>query len=195
MLLTSSPRSLAFITAAALVLSACKKEEVVDPTTTLPEATQTGQNTAGAKVNGTVWRSVQDAMWAGPAISAHYLKNVTGYSLSLYFERFAVGGNPPYNETNITLYVPNVRTLGTVVLDQTADPRLTTANPAYATFSYQKTTPSQLLITGPAYPGTLTVTRLDTVARIISGTYEFQAKEKGGPATISVTDGRFDVKY
>jgi hypothetical protein len=45
--------------------------------------------------------------------------------------------------------------------------------------------------------GQLTVTHLDSVAKIISGTFEFTAqKVRGeGPETVRLTEGRFDLQY
>ncbi|WP_139926281.1 hypothetical protein [Hymenobacter sp. DG01] len=176
-----------------LALGACKKEEA--PKAVLPEATQTGQNTAGAKVDGTVWLPVQQFLYAGAPLTARYTKSVTGYELDLYFGRFPAEENDPFSETSINFYVPDIRKPGTIQLNQQADPKFTTANPAYATFTYGKPSPDQVLITGPAAPGTLTITRLDTVARVVAGTYEFRAQALTGTGSVNVTEGRFDLKY
>ena len=51
-------------------------------------------------------------------------------------------------------------------------------------------------ITSAAQTGSVTLTRFDTVARVVSGTFEFNAENVMNPAqTISVTEGRFDIKY
>jgi len=39
------------------------------------------------------------------------------------------------------------------------------------------------------------VTRLDTIARVVSGTFAFEAREAIGGATVRVTEGRFDCTF
>jgi hypothetical protein len=56
------------------------------------------------------------------------------------------------------------------------------------------------LITGGCYmtssmhTGKVQFTRIDTINRIVSGTFEFSAIDKNTGKTIKVTDGRFDIK-
>lgn len=176
-----------------LALAACKDDDV--PAPGLPEATQTGQNTGGAKVDGTVWLPIQQFLLAGKPLEARYAKSSTGNELNLYFGRFPIEQDDPFNETSINLHVPDIRTAGTVLFNQPADPRLTTSNPAYATFTYGKPSPDQVLITGPTATGKLVVTRLDTIARVVAGTYEFRAQALSGTGSVNVTEGRFDLKY
>jgi hypothetical protein len=49
--------------------------------------------------------------------------------------------------------------------------------------------------TDTAHPGTVTLTRIDTVARIAAGTFEFTAFDYRTDKTVQVTQGRFDVKF
>jgi hypothetical protein len=42
--------------------------------------------------------------------------------------------------------------------------------------------------------GELTITHLDTINLIVSGTFQFKAVSKGGD-TVRITNGRFDVHY
>ncbi len=48
--------------------------------------------------------------------------------------------------------------------------------------------------TDAAHPGTVTLTRIDTVAKIASGTFQFTALDYQSGKTVTVTDGRFDVR-
>lgn len=51
-------------------------------------------------------------------------------------------------------------------------------------------------ITTKRYPATLIITRVDTVARVVSGTFEgsvYDVSNKVGP--LAITQGRFDVQY
>jgi hypothetical protein len=51
-------------------------------------------------------------------------------------------------------------------------------------------------ITTKHFPGTVTITRFDTLARVVSGTFEgsiYDVSNKVGP--LLITQGRFDVNY
>lgn len=184
------------LTAAALfsllALGACKKK-LVYPTLILPEATQVGNNTGGAKIDGQVWLPAT-TLFVGAPTRVMYHRGSTGYQLTVSLSRATDPESAPLNDTSIRIYVPDIRSAGTVALNQQSNPSLVNT-PAHATFTYAKPSPDQVLITGPDAPGQLTVTRLDTVARVISGTFEFRAREIRGSATVQVTEGRFDLKY
>ena len=50
--------------------------------------------------------------------------------------------------------------------------------------------------TDSTHTGTLVITKLDTINRLISGTFNFTALQDGGTAVINVTDGQFtDLEY
>jgi hypothetical protein len=50
-------------------------------------------------------------------------------------------------------------------------------------------------ITNSTHTGSVTITKLDTVNNIVSGTFEFDAASTDDSAEpINVTDGRFDLK-
>lgn len=177
----------------AAIAAGCKKEELVDPK--LPDATESGLNTAGCKVDGKNWTAYQASIFAPPATSALWRKVIEGrFALSITMDK-----NDDYNEvhskTSISLYVPDIRSTGTFELNQRANPSLANTNPAYASFSFNKPAPPQLHLTGPSAPGKLIVTRFDTVARVVAGTFEFSAVERSNTATVQVTEGRFDLKF
>ena len=49
----------------------------------------------------------------------------------------------------------------------------------------------------PMYPinGSLTITKYNTVTNQFAGTYHFEASPLNGAETVSITNGKFDVKY
>ncbi|MDU0371988.1 lipoprotein [Hymenobacter endophyticus] len=176
-------------------LTGCMKEAAL-PTPQLPAATQTGQQTAGCRVDGQLWVPAGGGLFAPNPISVTLRRDGTRRHLSVLLDRNpATDDGLPNPNTLIQLYVPNVSGPGVFALDQPADPRLTNSNPAYAAFWYTAPSPDQLLITGPTATGQLTITRLDTVARVVAGTFQFRSREQAGPATVHVTDGRFDLTY
>jgi hypothetical protein len=176
-----------------LALGACKKEEVY-PELILPGATQAGANTAGAKIDGKVWVP-ETSLFVGSPISASYQKEGSRYTLRLGFSRVPATETAPFNETSIRFLVPDVRATGRIELNRVAQPTTPSISAPYGTFKYAKPFPGREFITGPDASGYLTITRLDTVARIVAGTFEFQARETNGGATITVSEGRFDVTF
>ena len=179
-----------------LALAGCSSKETPAPAAQLPAATQTGQNKAGCKVGGQVWLPAGGGLFAPNPLSVSLRRSVTGLQLSVLLDRDPLTDDgQPNARTQIMLYVPNVTRPGIIELNQYADPRLTTSNPAYAAFTYTAPTPDKVLLTGPATPGQLVITRLDTVSRIVAGTVQFRAQEQAGPATVDVTEGRFDLTY
>lgn len=191
MFLTRSLPAAALFT--LLALGACKKKEV-QPELRLPEATQVGANTAGAKVDGKVWVP-ETTLFVGSASSATYQREGSRRTLRLSFNRVPATDSAPFNETSFRFIVADVRTTGRIDLNQVAQPTFPSLTPPFATFKYAKPFPGREFFTGPDATGHLTITRLDTVARVVAGTFEFQARETTGTGTVSVTDGRFDMKF
>lgn len=180
---------------ALLLTAACTKE--TDPQPQLPAATQTGQNTAGCRVDGRVWLPAGDFLVSGAPVRAVYQRVGGAYQLTILLERLPDEAGDPFGQTAIRLSAPNAPSPGTFALNQLVDPRLGAGNPPHAAFIYAKPSPDQQLLTGPQAEGRLVITRLDTVARVVAGTFEFTGREQagGGGASVQVTEGRFDVRF
>lgn len=176
-----------------LLTTACTKE--TDPQPQLPAATQTGQNTAGCRVNGRVWLPAGDFLVSGAPVRAVYQRVGPTYQLTILLERLTDEAGDPLGQTAIRLSAPDVPAPATFTLNQPADPRLGPGNPPYAAFTYAKPSPDQQLLTGPQTEGRLVITRLDTVARVVAGTFEFTGREQPAGASVQVTEGRFDVRF
>ena len=57
-------------------------------------------------------------------------------------------------------------------------------------------TPENEWVTNDQYTGTVNITKIDTVNKFVSGTFQFTAINLyNAPQPLSVTEGRFDVKY
>ena len=85
-------RPAVLLVTALLGLTQCIMREGSDPQETLPDATQTGQNTAGCRVDGLPWRAVQTSMFAGKPVRANWGPNpLGGRQLSLYLGKFGLG--------------------------------------------------------------------------------------------------------
>ncbi|GAA4393059.1 hypothetical protein [Hymenobacter koreensis] len=171
-----------------LLCAGCKKEKT--PLETLPPATQTGQNRAGCLIDGQAWQPAYvSSTSSGNPFFVSWRRRPSGYALTLTMMRITNSQN-----MRLVFWVPNIRRAGTFALDQTADPRITSANPPYGQFIDYEPFPGRDYLTGPAAAGTLTITRFDTVARIVSGTFELTPQTDDGQ-TVRLTDGRFDVTF
>lgn len=187
--------------AALLGLSQCTNETYY-PADKLPDATQTGENTAGCLVDGQPWAARIE--WGIGVVSTPPAGVVNGHTLtkgehwlSIHFSKALDAADQPNNETSIKIYLPQVSRVGTYVLDQPVLPdvlRTYGANgtPAYGLFTIRRPLPEQLLLTSPASTGWCTLTRFDTQSGVVSGTFEFTARNPQSGHTVHLTQGRFD---
>ncbi len=185
-----------WLLAVTLATAGCKKDDAE----ALPQATQSGANTFGCKVNGEVW------VPGGARTSSGKPKK---FSLE-YYPNDPAGWNPrligrfvltAYRENDghddaVILAIDSMTALGTYPLNTSTPPypaqtpypnhgAYLTSRPAVATY-----------VTGPAHTGSITITRLDTAAHIISGTFSFTAGPYSGTTnTVQISDGRFDINY
>ena len=164
------------------LLISCKKKEIKE----LPAATQTGANTFGLKINGENWIPQG---FAGIADSDLLKARLLGTMLVITAQNFA---STP-TETEFELKIYNVTGTGTYLMNtNTSYPGGPTS---YAYHVKRRLTPLDEWITSAAQTGSITITKLDTVAGIVSGTFQFNAENDiDATKTIAVTEGRFDIK-
>jgi len=100
------------------------------------------------------------------------------------------------NKENRTIlfFIRNLRQPGIYKLDQIAL-HLAAASPSYGYYSTSTPEPDREYMTNSAVTGQLIVSRFDSVARIIAGTFEFTARQLRDTATVRITAGRLDVHY
>lgn len=161
---------------------ACKKE-IED----LPPATQTGAKTFGAKVNGNFWIP----QGFGPFPADNLLEAIRlGPNFYIRARNFA--SSP--NETEFEIFLKDVTGTGTYQLNTTMGGRSTAAS--YGFYLKRNISPISEWLTSSTHSGTVNISLLDTTNNIMSGTFQFDAADIFGTASpISVTEGRFDVKY
>ena len=168
--------------AAALIFSSCEKN-----ISELPDATQTGAHTFGTRIDGELWGPKGFGGIGGAnLLEARFLP---GPSVMITARNFA--SSP--NETEMEIFLKNVTAPGVYHLN--TDVTLPTQVASYAYYVKRSVTPTNEWQTSSQYTGTVNVTRIDTAARIISGTFQFRASNPGYTPfqVINVTDGRFDV--
>jgi len=166
-----------------LSLTACNKE-----VSELPEATQTGANTFGAKVDGVMW--VPQGF--GPFPSNNLLQVRYNTSTSVLIINARNFASSP-KETEFEILLVGVHGPGTYVLNSKITSFPTDLN--YGYFIKRKIIPLDEWVTSPVQTGSVTITKLDTVNLIVSGTFSFSAECMNGTAApLQVTEGRFDLK-
>ena len=166
------------------LLFSCKKE-----VSELPPATQTGANTFGAKLNGEFW--VPQGF--GPFSADNLLEARRLPSGEIYINARNFSKSPV--ETEFELFLIGVTGPGTYLLNTDLNSYPTT-NGNYGYYVDRNITPRNEWLTSSQYSGSVTITKLDTVARFVSGTFQFNAINLyNAPQAISVTEGRFDVKF
>lgn len=176
--------------ALALFTTACKKEKT--ELEKLPAATQTGTGAGAFLLDGKAW--LPDGGGGligggGNGFKAKWSRTTVGRALELTFTRAS-------DKTGLNLFVPNIRKEGLFQLSQPASPTLGDRNPPYGLYYMAKSlTVPRIFLTGPSTTGTLIVTRFDTVARVVSGTFDLTVKEETGPETHQLTHGRFDYTF
>ena len=177
-------KNILVVLASLLILSGCKKS--IDE---LPEATQSGANTFGLKLNGQFWVPQTFAGINAPILKAQ-LTGPNVNDLLITAQNFA---SEPL-ESQFNIYIKNVTGPGTYQLNQNTG-FYPNVSASYAYYVRRKINPLNEWITDAQHTGTVTITKWDLENDIISGTFEFRAGSMDNSEDpITVTEGRFDVK-
>lgn len=175
--------------AAVLLLVACKKE-TADPDGLVP-ATQEGKNTGDFLLNGVPWGPKASITSTGNPVGARWDKIRGGREVTLIFVRY--GQN---DEVIANVRLPYITQPGIFTLADVVNPFIVAGSgKAYMSYAIFHPSPARRYLTGPTYLGRVEVTRYDTVARVVSGTFEAKLREYQGPDSVSITKGRFDCKF
>ncbi len=162
--------------------TSCKKE-----IKSLPDLTQSGANTFGAKINGENWGPLSAGIVpTAPILEARFSADSSVFINARNFSRSPV-------ETEMEIYLKNLTGPGSYQLNQN-----TGVYPghsySYAYYLKRKISITDDWITSSSATGQVQVTKIDWVNKIISGSFQFTAKATYSSAPITVTEGRFDVK-
>ncbi|RTQ48497.1 hypothetical protein EJV47_16125 [Hymenobacter gummosus] len=168
-----------------LLAAGCKKEPKTE-VEKLPRATQEGKNTAGFLLDGRAWLpSASDLTASGPVGARR-----EGRSLTVYMVR----NGSSSERVTVNLFLPEIFIAGAFLLNRTPNISLG-YRPAHGLFSQYAAFPNGYYFTGPDAVGELVVTRFDTVARVVSGTFEMRVREPNTGQTRQLTQGRFDARF
>jgi hypothetical protein len=164
---------------ACLLLSACEREapQPADPIDLLPPATQTGENTLGFLLDGEPW--TPNRLFQGD-----YRKSDGRFNIHTRNEKYDEDGDPIGSTFSIG-------SINTQLFDE--------GN--YQITEYGNLSAGIYFLVGCYYvsfsdePGMLDISRLDTLERIISGTFQCRVISEDCSDTLSITGGRFDVSF
>ncbi|WP_017734113.1 hypothetical protein [Nafulsella turpanensis] len=159
-----------------LCLFSCKKGEEV-----LPDATQSGENTFGAYVNGELWVPKGRPSTFEPNFSLTFDPGYHGGTLQI--QAYRVQDNDQTKFEYIQISAIEIESEGLYYLDNTQKGSVIFEGDCYFQGSEE----------GVSQEGNLEITRLDLEVGIIAGKFEFTLA-KAGCDTIRVTDGRFDYQ-
>jgi hypothetical protein len=175
-----------------LGLCACKKDEGMDPNG-LPKATQEGKNTAGFLLNGQPWLPKGSPTSPNPfGVSWSKFLYQGGRRLQIVCGRY----NSRDDYTAINLLFPDVRKPGTFELNQSINPVVISGpQPPHAVYSIYEPGPDRRFYSGARARGQVIISRFDTLARVVSGTFHAQVIEDGGNEVLDLTQGRFDITF
>lgn len=173
-----------FLTAclSIFLFASCNKE-----VEELPPATQTGANTFGASVDGTLW--VPKAFGPINANSITEVRVLGGQDYIIHARNFATSPT----ETEFEFFLKGVTAQGTYVLNTNVSYPSSAAS--YGYYIKRRLTPLNQWITSATNTGSVTITKVDLVTRIIAGTFQFTAADIADASNqITVSEGRFDLK-
>ena len=160
----------------------CRKDKP-DVQNELPPVTQSGQNIFACHINGDSWISDKGLSNMGGAISSDSFDVVgTRQYSDGHLEKLLIRLYGSYNPS-ITTYSLNNTTTSYAIYNRTSAKSCFSISGGYGDVIVRK-------VTG----GTVTITKRDTINRIISGTFSFYVPTDFCD-TLKVTDGRFDIKY
>ena len=183
-----------------LSMGKCQKKEEPEPVLTLPPITQSGANTFGFVVDGRVWITYGHVCYYGLGGCASnelladydYRSSRRGFYVNtrldtpkrnetFYLELDSLVRVGKYPTTTYVVPSPTRRAIRSFGLTLNAGDRV------------NETSYGSFLKSGKA---AITITKFDTVQRIIAGTFEGTLRQNNDSTKlVHITDGRFDVKY
>lgn len=163
----------------AFTLSCCNNDDdkPQNPIDQLPPATQTGANTFGCLINGEPFvvsnTSNQTAIYQGGGLLIGGQKSIDNNfsQVSIFISETSIGEIISENNS--------------YVLNSNSVPK----------GEYYIENQNCFYFTSSNYSGSITITKLDNINFIVSGTFEFKSISDNCEGIIDITNGRFDLQY
>ena len=181
---------ISFLAAFSFISSSCVKEK-------LPSVTQVGANTFGCKINGKTWipNGTHDLFVSAPALTVSLYQSSQGVKwLDISARKDPSLFNTEedaYDDMYLSIALP-VSAINLTIIKNCG------ACDLYCPYSSMRFKIKGLYsggcyATDSLHIGVIHFSRIDTINRIISGSFEFIGIDRNSGKTISVTDGRFDI--
>jgi hypothetical protein len=185
-------RNTVLIATSLLLLAACKKDNV-DPDGLVP-ATQDGKNTGDFLLNGTPFSPRPRITSPGNKPVGAYWGHSSRRQGELDISFFREDDDRRVRGCNILIY--GIKKPGTYLMNGLASPNLVGSR-SFIIYEVPGVYPAiyRDYLTGPTSPGEVIITRFDTIARVVSGTFEARLREYNGSDSVRVTKGRFDCSF
>jgi hypothetical protein len=160
------------------------------PPFTLPAITSEGANTFGLKVNGRTWRNF-DGEFGGRSdgnLYGRYDRRSGSFELNAQLVAKDI-------DESFMLQVDSLRQPGTYVT--TYPPDLVGRSYAVRRLSFRANEENLPYVSEErGSVGSITITALDTVQHIVSGTFSGTLNRTGARTqSVNITEGRFDLRY
>ena len=162
-----------------LTLSCCNKDDdkPTNPLSQLPPATQTGANTFGCLINGEPFvvsnTSQQTAIYQDGGLLIGGQKNINN------------------NPTQVSMFISEAN-IGEIIAENNLYVLNSNSVPKG---EYYIENQNCFYFTSSNYTGAITITKLDNINFIVSGTFEFKSISDNCEGIIDITNGRFDLQY
>ncbi len=164
----------------------------------LPPATQKGVNTFGCLVNGKAFINQKNIFFTRSSFDLSYVKSSHFiFSLSA-FDTY----NHPFKELYIVvngtaLHSGDKVSINSSIYDLNSNYDLNSIGAKYSIAN--EINPSVFVLsdyyTYPPNTGELDISLVDTIKKIISGTFSINATDTSGKNIVHITERRFDCKY
>ena len=181
------------LAAAMLLTVACNKDNT-DPDG-LVSATQEGKNTGDFLVNGVPFgpRS-RVSTPADKPVKAYWSHSNQGQA-TIEITFFREDDNKKVRSLDVM--VASIKQPRTYLLIDLINPYTVIGAKSSGRYTLPFTSPTfqPIYLTGPTARGEVIITRYDTTAHVISGTFEAKLREYQGPDSLYITKGRFDCTF
>ncbi len=163
-------------------IAACKKEDG------LTKETDNGANTFSCKVNGKIYIP-KVALFAGNPIYCQYYKSLGSEEYKLIIGTT----NPDAPVQHVRIEITGIKSTGTYSVGA--------QNSYYCLGTYELNvggynSTANRFETDNHNNGSVIISKLDTINKIVSGRFEFEATNTDNDTEIAkITSGRFDLKY
>jgi len=174
----------------SVTLSNCKKKPEPTLLEQMAERTETGEERLVGIVNNEYIFKNNGIAWVDPEYGLYSWYSETTYG-QLYIDGFFFrrDENGVKHEENLIIELYNIYSTGEYVIDQRNDGPTGIVN----TGQYYKK--GNNYHSDSTYVGRLTVIKLDTINKIVAGTFNLNLINDETNKTITITNGWFDIKY